>query len=33
METHKRYIDYVITMISTSGFYISKISVSTSFLV
>jgi hypothetical protein len=28
METHKRYIDYVITVISTSSFYVSKTSVS-----
>jgi hypothetical protein len=30
IETHKMYIDYVITIISTSNFYISKTSVSTS---
>jgi hypothetical protein len=30
---HIRYIDYVITMIYTSSFFIPKISVSTSFLV
>jgi hypothetical protein len=28
VKTHKRYIDYVITMISTSSFYISKTSFS-----
>jgi hypothetical protein len=28
VETHKRYLDYVITLISTSSFYVSKTSVS-----
>jgi hypothetical protein len=31
METHKRYIDYAITMISSLGFYVSNTSVSTTF--
>jgi hypothetical protein len=31
METHKRYIDYAITMISSSGFYVSNTLVSTTF--
>jgi hypothetical protein len=30
IQTHKIYIDYVITMISASNFYISKTSVSIS---
>jgi hypothetical protein len=31
IETHKIYIDYAITIILASGFYISNTSVSTSF--
>jgi hypothetical protein len=31
METHKVYIDYVITIISALDFYVSNTSVSTSF--